>query len=94
MHDRIFEAASAEGQAGVTFDRLMSYATEIGLNTETFISCLNNPETARKILDIRAEGVAQGVTGTPTVLINGKLMENAFDIEAISAEIESQLAQN
>lgn len=94
MHDRIFEGASAEGQAGVSFDRLMSYAAEIGLNTDTYVSCLNDPATAQRILEIRSEGVAQGVTGTPTVFINGKLMDDAFDIDALIAEIESQLAQN
>lgn len=94
FHDKIFEAAAAEDQAGVTFDRLLGYATDMGLDTNVFTRCMGDPETAQRILEIRTAGIEQGVRSTPSVIINGKLMDDAFDIDALVAEIDGLLSGN
>lgn len=66
----------------------------MGLDTGVFTRCMGDPETAQRILDIRTAGIDQGVRSTPTVLINGKVMENAFDVDALVAEIDGLLAGN
>jgi protein-disulfide isomerase len=65
MHDMIFEADDPAGE-----DFFM-FASELGVEMKTFSLDFNSEETADCLLADRTEGVAAGVTGTPTFFING-----------------------
>jgi len=72
MHDRLFsDGVSQEANA------LKSSARAIGLDIEKFNRCLENGETAETVRRDKEECEAAGVTGTPTIFINGKKIVGA-----------------
>jgi protein-disulfide isomerase len=53
-------------------DLFVEYARELGLDIDEFTAALDNPEYREKVERDRADGVALGVTGTPTFFVNGQ----------------------
>src|SRR5690606_30823338 len=41
-HDRVFQAATARGQAGTEVEALIGYASELGINADQLRTCMNN----------------------------------------------------
>jgi len=64
MHDKLFA-----NQTALAVTDLKNYASQIGLNTATFNTCLDNGETASKIQAEVQEGAGIGVGGTPSFFI-------------------------
>ena len=71
MHDKIFDEQNKFGQGTVPFtnDDLKKWASEIGLNTEEFNSCLDSGKNAKEIENDFTDGSSYGVSGTPTYFI-------------------------
>ncbi len=86
MHDALFlEPVELEMAS------LREKAVAIGLETETFNECLNSGKYVQRVLaDVRA-GVLAGVTGTPTVFINGRAVSGAQPFESYVAIIDDEL---
>jgi protein-disulfide isomerase/uncharacterized membrane protein len=73
-HDILFENGERLGR-----DALITYAQRIGLDTGVFERCIDDPAThARVTADIEAATRA-GVNSTPTLFINGRLVEGALE---------------
>ena len=73
-HDLLFENGQRLGR-----EALVTYAERIGLDTHAFEQCLDDPAThARVAADVEAAGRA-GVNSTPTLFINGRLVEGALE---------------
>jgi protein-disulfide isomerase/uncharacterized membrane protein len=73
-HDLLFENGERLGR-----DALVTYAQRIGLDARAFEQCLDDPATrARVTADIEAASRA-GVSSTPTLFINGRLVEGALE---------------
>lgn len=87
MHDKLFE-----NQAALTVDDLKKYASDLGLNTDTFNTCLDSGAMASKISKDQSDGAAAGVEGTPTAFINGKAVVGAQPFESFKALIDAELA--
>lgn len=85
MHDAIFD-----GQA-FTDDDLKGYAADLGLDTNEFDECLDSDKYEEKVKNDLAEGIAAGVSATPTFFINGEKVVGAQPYETISSVIESYL---
>lgn len=66
-HDKLFE-----NQNALTVPDLKRYAKDLGLNTNTFDSCLDSGEKYSIVQADFNEGRAKGVSGTPTIYVNGK----------------------
>jgi len=84
-HDALFDAQSGSGGENTgTFlaPNLKRIAADVGLNTDTFSDCLDRQTYKNAVAQDIAEGQAAGVTGTPTVFINGQKVEGlaALDI--------------
>jgi len=69
----------------------VSLAKASGLSEEQFISCLSNPEITDRYDAFTQLGRDQGVTGTPTVFVNGKRSEN--DLESVQTAIATLLGE-
>jgi protein-disulfide isomerase len=69
----------------------VSLAKASGLSEEQFISCMADPEVTERYDAFIDLGVDQGVTGTPTVFVNGKRVDS--DFESIQAEIAPLLGE-
>ena len=66
----------------------ISLAKASGLSEAEFISCMGDTEVAARYEAFVDLGADQGVTGTPTVFINGKRTDSDFDsIQAVVADI-------
>lgn len=51
---------------------LMALGTSLGLDQNTFAACLASPETRARVTADAELGIAAGVKGTPTFLLNGR----------------------
>ena len=66
----LFERQPAEGSAGISDDELKKMATEVG--SASIDSCVENKTYRPYVKVITQETLNVGVTGTPTVFIDGK----------------------
>ena len=86
MHDSLFG-----DQEHLTIDALKGRAVELKLDTAAFNACLDSGKQAAAIDRDIADGTKAGVTGTPTMFINGRMMVGAQPYAAIQAIIEDEL---
>lgn len=86
MHDLLFE-----NQRTLTDDSYERFAGRIGLNLSKFKTDLKSPMIAGAISRDRKEGEQAGLTGTPTIYINGHQYQGAIDQAAITAAIDAEL---
>ena len=85
-HDRLFNATD-EGPSGFTMDRLQAYADELGLDGQALSQCVIGQEHADEVQASLGEAISKGLNSTPSIIINGQLIEDGFDYQALSAEI-------
>jgi protein-disulfide isomerase len=71
VHDSIFDNQDVISTENV-WDKLVTFASEAGLNADTFKACLSSPDAQKAVEADHAEGVALGVNSTPTVYVNGR----------------------
>ena len=71
MHNKIFDEQNKKGQGTVAFNitDLKSWASEIGLDTTKFDSCLDSGKYAQEVAKDISDGEVAGVQGTPTFFI-------------------------
>ncbi|HEX8845210.1 MAG TPA: thioredoxin domain-containing protein [Pyrinomonadaceae bacterium] len=72
MHDMIYENQanwSAAEDARVYF---LQYARNLGMDVDQFNRDMNSPEVSRRVLTDKEMGTRAGVSGTPTIFINGQ----------------------
>lgn len=91
-HDRIFQAAAQRGQAGTTFDALISYAGELGIDENAMRTCMNNLTYQNDVVTSLTTAQQMGLTSTPSILVGGKLIASPFNYNELKAEIDAQLA--
>ena len=85
-------AASAPAGAGLTLARaLESYAATLGLDAVAFSECLGARATYDLIDAHVRRGSALGVRGTPTVIINDKMIGGALPAEVFTAVIDVEI---
>lgn len=67
MHDKIFE-----NQNTLAITDLKKFAADLKLDTAKFDKCLDGNEKAAIVAADLQEGIANGVTGTPSFFVNGQ----------------------
>lgn len=90
-HSRLFMAQD-QGQAGYTIDALTRYADELGLDSRELLQCMSSQKYRDEVAASASEAIQLGLNATPSILVNGQLMENPFDYNALTAMIEQELA--
>ncbi len=84
----IFEAY----QKGEARDQLFAIAREAGLSDGQYSTCLNDPEGVKRIQKVSDEGKkAFALTGTPTIIINGKKLDAPYSYDQIARAIDTAL---
>jgi protein-disulfide isomerase len=86
FHDKIFENQRALEDAD-----LKRYATEIGLDAESFNTCLDSGKFKNEVMQDQREGQQVGVTGTPAFFINGRFLSGARPFEDFKSMIDQEL---
>jgi protein-disulfide isomerase len=90
VHDLIFDNQDLVSAENV-WAKLVDYASQAGVNTDAFKTCLSSPDAQKAVDASRAEGVAIGVNSTPTVYVNGRPVPGG-DPATIEQYIEFELA--
>lgn len=88
-HDRLFA-----NQQALQPEFLKKHAVELGLDAATFNACLDTAKYAERVQEQMGVGNALGVSSTPSVFINGRLVSGAHPYETFAAIIDEELARN
>ena len=71
---------------------LLAIFKQVGMNEETFNSCLDNQQLAEGIDKVRSQAADKfGVNSTPTFFVNGKRVNGALTIEEMEKEFAPYL---
>lgn len=99
------EAAAAQGQFWELHDvlfahqdalrpsELIGYAEQLGLDSERFRDEIRKHTHAPRIADDVDDADASGVSGTPTLFINGRRHHGAFDLPSLEAAVRAARAR-
>jgi protein-disulfide isomerase len=87
MHDLLFEQGV---QGGVT--SFKSFASQLGLDTTAFNTCLDTNAMAAEVRADMADGTAAGIRGTPGFVVNGQVISGAQPFSVFQQAIEAQLS--
>ena len=83
MHDTLFA-----NQSALELEDLVSYAEEIGLDTNEFVEAMESGEYAKHVQKDFMSGVRSGVNGTPTFFINGERYDGDWaNVKAFAAAL-------
>lgn len=88
LHDAMFGNQQALG-----VDQLKAKAAELGINADQFNSCVDGGKYVQWVKDDMAAGSAAGVTGTPAMFINGRMVSGAVPFEQLAQIIDDELAR-
>lgn len=86
MHDQLFE-----NQNDLSDSALRSYAVEVGADGAQFDTCYADEDGSKEaaVQQDMSDGQAAGVSGTPTVFVNGQKIVGAQPYAAFEAAIEA-----
>jgi protein-disulfide isomerase len=87
-HDKLYANSPKAGA-----DDLRSYAKEVDLNVDSFDRCFASGKYKAVVQKDLNEGVQLGLTGTPTIFINGREISGNQPLEAFEAIIDDELAR-
>ncbi|MDE0068796.1 MAG: thioredoxin domain-containing protein [Caldilineaceae bacterium] len=90
-HDRVFEVTQS-GPSAFIAERLIEYAVDLELEEESFSSCLLDQTHLGEVNASLQAARAAGLSGTPTVLVDGIPVTNPLDYDSVAAAIDGRLA--
>jgi len=85
-HDALFA-----NQNGLGISALKEVAAELGLATVKFNNCLDSNEKTDIVEKDFQDGLAKGVTGTPTFFVGDERIGGAVPFETLDAAVQRQL---
>ena len=75
------------------YNQLKEIAKQTGMSAEDFDKCLKNTDVAKGIMEVRDKAdKSYGVTGIPTIFINGKLYDGERTIDSLKKYVDPLLA--
>jgi len=87
MHDWIYDSDGPMTEA-----RVLEHARALGLDLARFTADLDSPETLARVEADLADGRRNGVTGTPTLFVDGIRYDGAWDFYSLLESLERPLA--
>ena len=90
-HDKLFDEQSGENQGAYSKDNLKRFAADLGLDTGQFNECLDSGKYRSVVQDEIGEAQQRRISSTPSVLVNGQLVQNWNNYQALQAAIEAAL---
>ncbi|MFN7160959.1 MAG: DsbA family protein [Candidatus Gracilibacteria bacterium] len=97
--------AAAQGKAEEYMDQLYAnidaqtiadlkiYADKVGLDKDMFGKCVDSNEFAGTVKANQNEGISKGVSGTPTVFVNGVVVPSISDADILKKAVDQALGQ-
>ena len=98
-HDILFANQAGENQGAFVDRRLLAFAESLGLDMDAFRTCFQDKTFQDEADSERLAGQSAGVQSTPTILVNGTIVEGAQpgyvpSYETIAQAIEAGLGQS
>jgi protein-disulfide isomerase len=87
-HDKLFG-----NQSALQSDALKKYAADLGLDGAKFNQCLDSSKYEARVQDALGAGGRLGITSTPTVFVNGRMINGAQPIEVFESVIDDELTR-
>jgi protein-disulfide isomerase len=93
-HDMLFANWNGENRGSFSDKRLVAFAEAMNLDMGSFNTCFEDNSYGSDIDQDKADGTALGVTGTPSVFVNGQQLTPGFvpSFQQISEAVEAELA--
>jgi protein-disulfide isomerase len=93
-HDILFANWNGENQGAFNDRRLVAFAENLNLDMEAFNQCFEANSHAEEINSDLEQGRSIGVTGTPSVFVNGRILTpgRVPSFSDISNAVEAELA--
>ncbi|MBI9051576.1 MAG: DsbA family protein [Anaerolineaceae bacterium] len=88
MQDLLFK-----NQVLLSVEQYKIFAIELGLDTDTFNTCLDSGKYEDEVVADLMDGINYGISGTPAFFVNGITLMGALPIEQFEAVIEQELNQ-
>jgi len=88
LHDAMFKGHD------LTVEKLKASAASLGLDSDAFDKCLDSGRTAATVQNDLEDGAAAGVSGTPALFINGRVISGAVPLEEITPVIDDELRRH
>jgi protein-disulfide isomerase len=90
-HDTLFANWNGENEGNFKKSRLIDFASAINLNADDFSACVNEDRYANEVQASFDLGASMGVSGTPTVFVNGQQVAPGYvpSFEDIAAAVEA-----
>jgi protein-disulfide isomerase len=86
MHDWLFE-----NQDSLEPESIAAAARAIGVDLRQFLDDLQSRRFEKKVRDDFMSGVRSGVNGTPTFFINGERHNGDYELETLTAALDTAL---
>lgn len=94
MYDKIFQNQSTWSTLSNAKDTFLSYADDLGLDTERFKTDLESKTIKDKIQNDLNEGAQLGVNSTPAFFLNGEKIQNPSNYEDFKTLIKAAVLKN
>ena len=93
-HDMLYTNWNGENQGAFNDKRLVAFAEDLGLDMQAFNTCFNGGRYSDSVKQELADGQALGITGTPSVFVNGIEVTPGYvpSFDQLSASIDAALA--
>lgn len=81
-------------QRSLSVTNLVGYAAQLGLDAESFLTCLDADATRLQIEQDMSVAKALGATATPTFFINGVVVHGAQSLQTFRRIVEREIAES
>lgn len=94
MHDIIYENQDSWSDSTQPKTIFTDYAKKIGLNLNKFNSDIDSDSTKKFVSDEQNKGLDLGISGTPTLFLNGKQIQNPTSYEEFKKLVQDEINKN
>lgn len=91
-HDKVFEEQDGENQGAFSKENLKRFAAELGLDTAQFDECFDSGRYESTVRDEVNEAQRRRINSTPSILVNGQLIQNGSSYQGLQTAVEAALA--
>ncbi len=92
-HNALYQNQKGENQGAFTKKTLLALGKNVGVETTSFTKCVEDGAYLQEVEAETLAGRRSGVTGTPTVFVNGVMIVGAQDYTVFADAIETALSK-
>jgi protein-disulfide isomerase len=93
FHKMLYTNQQGEGSGAFADRRLKAFAGALGLDSQKFDACFDAHRYGSAVDADQSLGSQMGVSGTPTVFVNGAMVSNPLDYSLLKQQIDVQLGK-